>query len=35
MFEEVTVLDWFQIKFIENEGMAWGIELPGDYGKLF
>jgi signal peptidase II len=35
MFDEVTVLDWFQIKFIENEGMAWGIELPGDYGKLF
>ncbi len=26
---------WFQIYFIENEGMAWGLELPGDYGKLF
>jgi signal peptidase II len=26
--------EWFRIHFIENEGMAWGIELPGDYGKL-
>ncbi len=27
-------LDWFQIYFIENEGMAWGTKIPGDYGKL-
>ena len=27
--------NWFQIFFIENEGMAWGVELPGAYGKLF
>ncbi len=27
--------DWFQIYFVENEGMAWGIEIPGQYGKLF
>ena len=27
--------NWFQIFFIENEGMAWGVELPGEYGKLF
>lgn len=27
--------NWFQIYFIENEGMAWGVEIPGDYGKLF
>ena len=33
--EEVHVFNWFQIHFIENEGMAWGVELPGAYGKLF
>lgn len=33
--ESVTVFNWFKIQFIENEGMAWGLELPGDYGKLF
>ncbi len=33
--EEVFVWDWFRIHFIENEGMAWGVELPGAYGKLF
>jgi len=35
--ERIKVMDqnWFQIFFIENEGMAWGVELPGDYGKLF
>lgn len=33
--EEVFVFDWFRIHFIENEGMAWGVELPGSYGKLF
>lgn len=27
--------NWFQIYFIENDGMAWGVEIPGDYGKLF
>lgn len=32
--EEVFVFDWFRIHFIENEGMAWGVVLPGDYGKL-
>jgi len=26
--------EWFQIYFIENDGMAWGTKLPGDYGKL-
>ena len=26
--------DWFQILFIENEGMAWGAQIPGQYGKL-
>ncbi len=33
--EEVRVFDWFRIHFIENEGMAWGAVIPGEYGKLF
>jgi len=33
-FIKVNGWDWFQIRFIENEGMAWGVKLPGDYGKL-
>lgn len=33
-FVKVLGLDWFKIHFIENDGMAWGVELPGDYGKL-
>ena len=35
--ERIKVMgqNWFQIFFIENEGMAWGVELPGVYGKLF
>lgn len=28
------VFEWFKIHFIENDGMAWGVELPGNYGKL-
>ncbi|PZX95173.1 lipoprotein signal peptidase [Flavobacterium aquariorum] len=32
--EEVHVFNWFQIHFIENEGMAWGTKIPGAYGKL-
>jgi signal peptidase II len=28
-------LTGFRIHFIENEGMAWGAEIPGQYGKLF
>lgn len=31
---KVMGLEWFQIHFIENEGMAWGAEIPGEYGKL-
>jgi signal peptidase II len=30
----VPVFSWFKILFIENEGMAWGVEIPGIYGKL-
>jgi len=33
--EEVPVFDWFRILFVENEGMAWGAKIPGEYGKLF
>ncbi|GEP49912.1 lipoprotein signal peptidase [Flavobacterium noncentrifugens] len=33
--EEHPVFSWFKILFIENEGMAWGTEIPGTYGKLF
>ena len=33
--EQVKVFDWFRIYFVENEGMAWGAEIPGNYGKLF
>ena len=32
--EEVEVFDWFRILFVENEGMAWGTKIPGEYGKL-
>jgi signal peptidase II len=35
LYEDIRVFgDWFQIKFIENEGMAFGLDFPGDYGKL-
>ncbi len=33
--ESVTVFPWFKILFVENEGMAWGAKIPGEYGKLF
>jgi len=32
--EEVKVFKWCRILFIENEGMAWGTEIPGSYGKI-
>lgn len=31
---QVDVASWFKILLIENEGMAWGTQIPGDYGKL-
>lgn len=31
---QVFGLDWFQIYFVENQGAAWGVELPGEYGKI-
>ncbi|MBZ9628294.1 lipoprotein signal peptidase [Psychroflexus sp. CAK57W] len=32
--EEVDVLGWFRILFVENDGMAWGAKIPGAYGKI-
>ncbi|MBP2831314.1 lipoprotein signal peptidase [Aquimarina sp. U1-2] len=34
LHEEFKVFSWFRIVFVENKGMAWGFELPGNYGKL-
>jgi signal peptidase II len=34
--EEIPVIgDWFIIHFTENNGMAFGAEIPWEYGKLF
>ena len=33
--ESVEIFNWFQICFIENRGMAFGMELGGKAGKLF
>lgn len=34
--EEIPVFgDWFIIHFVENNGMAFGFEFAGDYGKYF
>ena len=30
--DSIHIFDWFQIQFIENNGMAWGMELGS---KLF
>jgi len=33
--ETVNVIgDWFQLHFVENEGMAWGWKFGGDFGKI-
>ncbi len=32
---QIDVTNWFKILLIENEGMAWGTVIPGQYGKLF
>ena len=34
LYDGVSVFSWFKIYFIENEGMAWGAKIPGEYGKL-
>jgi signal peptidase II len=33
--DQVNITSWFKILLIENEGMAWGTVIPGQYGKLF
>lgn len=33
--ESIRVFDWFYIYFIENNGMAFGLEFGGEFGKLF
>jgi len=34
--EEIIVFrDWFVLHFVENNGMAFGLEFAGEYGKLF
>src|SRR6056297_221942 len=34
--EEIVVFkNWFILHFIENNGMAFGFEFAGEYGKLF
>lgn len=35
LFEEVEVFSWFKIRFVENNGMAMGLEFGGKAGKLF
>lgn len=34
LYEKVEVLNWFEIYFVENDGMAWGATLPFKDGKL-
>lgn len=35
LYQDIPVFgNWFIIKFIENNGMAFGVDLPGSYGKL-
>lgn len=34
-YEEVEVFSWFKIRFVENNGMAMGLEFGGKMGKLF
>lgn len=35
LYEQIPVFgNWFMIHFVENKGMAFGLNLPGDYGKL-
>ena len=33
--QSVKIFDWFRINFVENNGMAMGIEFGGSTGKLF
>ena len=33
--EEIIITNWFRIHFAENRGMAFSMELPGIWGKMF
>ena len=37
MFEEVQPVfgNWFKLHYTTNDGMAFGLEIPGNYGKVF
>ena len=35
MGQEIVITNWFRIHFTENRGMAFGMELPGFWGKMF
>ena len=32
--KDVMGLSWFKLYFIENKGMAWGMEIGGQWGKM-
>ena len=32
--EDIKITEWFRIHFIENNGMAFGMELGGEFGKM-
>ncbi|MEP7319272.1 MAG: signal peptidase II, partial [Panacibacter sp.] len=32
--EHNIVGEWFRLHFVENEGMAWGWQFGGDFGKI-
>ncbi len=34
MDDAIFIAPWFQLRFVENPGMAFSLELPGIYGKL-
>ena len=31
--DEIRIFEWFRIHFVENNGMAFGLELGGEWGK--
>ena len=37
MYEEVMPIfgGWFKLHYTTNDGMAFGLKIPGDYGKVF
>lgn len=33
--DEIVIFKWFILHFVENNGMAFGFEFAGEYGKMF